>query len=406
MDASVKKMFRPGRIGPVELRNRTIRAAAFEGMCPGGRPSPSLLGYHRSLAAGGIGMTTVAYVSVTRDGLAFPHQMWMREEIIQDLRTLTEALHREGAAASVQLGHCGNMADRRVTGRRARAPSGVFNLFGLSLPKAMTEAEIEGLADAFGASVRMAREAGFDAVEIQAGHGYLISQFLSPYTNRRKDRWGGSLENRARLLRAVMARARPAAGGRMAVVVKMNLRDGFKGGLEIDEAVQVAGMLEGAGADALVLSAGFVSKCPMYIMRGETPLREMIAGSDRLVQKVGLTLFGRVFVEDFPFKEAYFLEDAVKVREAVRLPLVLVGGLRSLEKIEEVLQAGFDFVAMARPLIRQPDFVDRLRRGESTVATCEPCNKCMASMYHGEAVCVLDQEEQGRGGRPAGGNTP
>jgi len=387
------KLFTPFRLGPLELRNRTVRSAAFEGMCPDGRPSASLLRYHRSVAAGGVGMTTVAYTAVTPAGRTFAHQMWMREEIVPGLRELTDAVHREGAAASIQLGDAGYMADRAVTRTRPLAPSAVFNLFGLVRPRAMTEADIEALVQATGRAVELAGEAGFDAVEIQAGHGYLISQFLSPATNRRTDRFGGSLENRGRLMRQVVRRAREAAAGRLAVLVKTNVRDGFAGGMDLDEAVEVAGMLEREGADALVLSGGFVSKVPMYVMRGDVPLKEMVATQTRVVNKVGLALFGRLVVKAFPFSEAYFLDDARVVRAAVRLPIALVGGLRSLETMEAVLDEGFDLIALARPLIREPDFVAKLQRGESTVSRCEPCNLCMATMYYGEASCPELEKE-------------
>jgi 2,4-dienoyl-CoA reductase-like NADH-dependent reductase (Old Yellow Enzyme family) len=381
-------LFAAGRIGPLQLRNRTIRSAAFEGCCPEGRPSPALLRYHQSVAAGGIGMTTVAYAAVTPGGRTFGHQMWMHEELIPELRKLTDAVHREGAAAAIQLGDGGNMADPRVIGHAPVAPSAVFNLFGLVRPRAMTEADLEQLLDAFEHAVKVAVEAGFDAVELQAGHGYLLSQFLSPHTNRRDDRWGGSLENRARLPREALRRMRRAAGPDRAVVVKTNLRDGFKGGLELDEAIEVARMLEADGADALILSGGFVSKTPWYLLRGEIPVRDIVRSQPKLAHKIGLTLFGRVILKSYPFEEAYFFEDALKVRAAVKLPLVLVGGLRRLETMERVLGAGMDFCALARPLLIEPDFVNRLARGESTTSPCEPCNRCIAIMYYQEAVCT------------------
>lgn len=186
-----RRTFTPTTIGPLRLRNRTIRAAAFEGMSPGSAPGPSLLAYHRSVAAGGVGMTTVAYAAVTRDGLTFDHQLWMRPEIVPGLRALTDAVHREGAAASIQIGHAGTMGDARVGGRRPFAPSRVFNLYGLTMPEAMSPGQIDEMAAAFGRATRLAHEAGFDAVEVQAGHGYLVSQFLSPLTNKRTDAWGG-----------------------------------------------------------------------------------------------------------------------------------------------------------------------------------------------------------------------
>lgn len=388
-------MFSPGTIGPAVLRNRFIRSAAFEGMCPDGVPSESLIDYHRSVAAGGVGMTTVAYVSVNREGRSFSHQAWMRPEILGQMRRLCDEVHGEGALAAVQLGHCGNMSDRRVSGARPVAPSAVFNLFGLAMPRAMTEGDIEEIVESFAASAELARDAGFDAVEIHGGHGYLLSQFISTRTNRRSDRYGGPLENRCRFAREVVAGVKERVGGDLAVLVKMNLSDGFNGGMGPDEAAVVARELERAGADALVLSGGFVSKTPMYVMRGDTPLAGFTRGESRLLAKVGLALFGRVIVRTYPFAEAYFLEEAMTVRRAVGLPLVLVGGLSSRASIERAMESGFEFAAMARPLIAQPDFVDRLRRGDVDVSPCDHCNTCVASMYHGEAFCHLNEEEVG-----------
>jgi 2,4-dienoyl-CoA reductase-like NADH-dependent reductase (Old Yellow Enzyme family) len=394
---SDSRLFTSTRIGPLTLRNRTVRSAAFEGMCPGGEPSESLVRYHASVAEGGVGMTTVAYTAITPGGRTFAHQMWMREAIVPGLRRLTDAVHAHGAAAAIQLGDAGYMADREVTGERPVAPSAVFNLFGLVRPRAMTIADIQALIEATGKAVALAGEAGFDAVELQVGHGYLVSQFLSPHTNRRDDDYGGPLENRARLARELVREAKRVAGDRLAVVVKSNVRDGFKRGMGIEEAVEVARMLEAEGADALVLSGGFVSKVPMYVMRGDVPLRELMASQRRLTHKVGLALFGKLAVKAFPWEgEAYFLEDARRIRAAVELPLALVGGLRSLEKMESVLAEGFDLCAMARPLIREPDFVRKLEQGEARVSRCEPCNLCMASMYYGEAVCPeLERERAG-----------
>ncbi len=388
-----EKLFTPASIGPLKLRNRTIRSAAFEGMCPGGVPSKALLEYHRAVAAGGVGMTTVAYVSVTNGGRTFAHQAWMRPEIVPHLKKLTDAVHREGAAASIQLGHGGHMGDRKVTGERAVSPSGRFNLFGLTLPRAMTETEIEEMARAHGTAVTMAREAGFDAVEIHAGHGYLLSQFLSPYTNRRKDRWGGGLENRALFLRLVMREVKRAAGNKIAVVVKANMEDGFPGGLEADEALRVAAILEEEGADALVLSGGFVSKTPFYMMRGITPHRELISYQRDPLIKLGMIAFSRIMIRDYPYTEAYFLGPALAFRKALRLPLVYQGGLVSRSTMEEVLGHGFEFVGLARALVAETDFVNRIRKDPAHVSKClrcGPCNSCVAVMYVDSMRCTFE----------------
>lgn len=226
------RLFTPGAIGPVTLKNRAIRSAAFEGMCPDGMPSDSLVNYHASVAAGGTAMTTVAYMAVVNGGRTFTHQAYMRPEIVPGLKRLTDAVHSQGGLASVQLGHAGNMGDSKVSRQRAVAPSSVFTLFGLTLPRRMSEQDIEDMIRAHGDAVNLARQAGFDAVEVHAGHGYLISQFLSPFTNRRKDRWGGAFENRTRFLSRVMRAVKDAAGKDMAVIVKMNMEDGFFPGHE------------------------------------------------------------------------------------------------------------------------------------------------------------------------------
>jgi 2,4-dienoyl-CoA reductase-like NADH-dependent reductase (Old Yellow Enzyme family) len=173
----------------------------------------------------------------------------------------------------------------------------------------------------------------------------------------------------------------------MAVTVKMNLHDGFEGGLELDEAVEVARIAETEGAHALRLSGGFTSKTPWYILRGEVPLDDIVAGERRPLIKVGLRLFGRYFVEPFPYSEAYFLDMALSVRKAVSLPLVLVGGLRSRAGVDRVLASGMDSVAMARALIYEPGFSARLLREVGAESQCTVCNRCVAAMYHGEQHC-------------------
>lgn len=381
------KLFTPVTIGPLTLRNRTIRSAAFESMCPGNKPSQMLLDYHRSVAAGGVGMTTVAYAAVTRSGLSFDRQLWMRPEIVPGLRELTNAVHKEGAAASIQLGHCGNMSHKSICGCLPVGASSGFNLYSPTFVRGLRADELPEMARAYGHAVNLAREAGFDAVEVHAGHGYLISQFLSPSTNHRKDIYGGSLENRMRFMDMVMDEVMKAAGNDMAVLVKMNMRDGFKGGMELNETIQVAKRLEHSGAHALVLSGGFVSKAPMYVMRGEMPIRSMTHYMTCWWLKYGVRMVGKWMIPSVPFKEAYFLEDALKFREAVRMPLVYVGGLVSREKIDEVLDYGFEAVQMGRALLNEPGFVNRMRDEEQARCNCRHSNYCIARMYSIEMAC-------------------
>lgn len=387
-------LFTPVTLGPLTLRNRSIRSAAFESMCPGNVPSPQLLDYHRSVAAGGVGMTTVAYAAVTRSGLSFDRQLWMRPEIVPGLRELTDAVHAEGAAASIQLGHCGNMSHKSICGCLPVGASSGFNLYSPTFVRGLRADELPEMAKAYGRSVCLAREAGFDAVEIHAGHGYLISQFLSPSTNHRKDEFGGTLANRMRFMEMVMEEVMKAAGNDMAVLVKMNMRDGFRGGMELDESLQVARKLQELGAHALVLSGGFVSKAPMYVMRGEMPIRTMTYYMTCWWLKYGVRLVGKYMIPSVPFREAYFLEDALKFREALDIPLVYVGGLVSRQKIEEVLNHGFEAVQMGRALLNEPDFVNRMRREENARCNCLHSNYCIARMYTLDMACHQHLQEE------------
>lgn len=387
-------LFTPVTLGPLTLRNRSIRSAAFESMCPGNVPSPQLLDYHRSVAAGGVGMTTVAYAAVTRSGLSFDRQLWMRPEIVPGLRELTDAVHAEGAAASIQLGHCGNMSHKSICGCLPVGASSGFNLYSPTFVRGLRADELPEMAKAYGRSVCLAREAGFDAVEIHAGHGYLISQFLSSYTNHRKDEFGGTLANRMRFMEMVMEEVMKAAGNDMAVLVKMNMRDGFRGGMELDESLQVARKLQELGAHALVLSGGFVSKAPMYVMRGEMPIRTMTYYMTCWWLKYGVRLVGKYMIPSVPFHEAYFLEDALKFREALDIPLVYVGGLVSRQKIEEVLNHGFEAVQMGRALLNEPDFVNRMRREENARCNCRHSNYCIARMYTLDMACHQHLQEE------------
>jgi len=384
------KIFTPVRIGPVTLRNRVIRSAAFENMAYGNNPSQDLKDYHVAVARGGVGMTTLAYASVNRSGLSFDGQLWLREEIVPALRDITDAIHAEGAKASIQLGHCGNMTHRATCGCTPVGASGGFNLYSPTFVRKLRVDEIDALVEDFGHAVTLAREAGFDCVEIHAGHGYLISQFLSPYTNHRRDAYGGSLENRMRLMQRVIRRVLEAAGDDMGVIVKMNMHDGFRGGMQRAECLEVARELERLGVHAIVLSAGFVSKAPMEVMRGAMPIRTLTHYMDLRKfwwLKAMVRVFGRMMIPTVPYREGYFLEDAKQFRAAVKLPLIYVGGLVSREKMEEVLDAGFEGLQMARALIHDTDFINKLRRGELACSGCRHSNYCIGRMYTLEMKC-------------------
>lgn len=387
-------LFTPGKIGPLTVRNRTIRSAAFENMATNNNPSQMLLDYHKSVAAGGVGMTTLAYASVTQSGLSFEDQLWLRPEITGDLKVITDAIHKEGAAASIQIGHCGNMSHRATTKCTPVSASNGFNLYSPTIHRKLSEKEMIEMAKAFGNGVNLAREAGFDCVEVHAGHGYLISQFLSPYTNRRRDEYGGPLKNRMKFMQMCMSEVMEAAKGDMAVVAKTNMRDGFKGGNGIEEGLEIAKELKNLGVHGLVLSGGFVSKAPMYVMRGAMPIKTMTHYMKIWWLKFGVRMFGKMMVPTVPFQEAYFLEDALKFREALPdMPLIYVGGLVSREKIDEVLGHGFEFVQMGRALLNNPSFVNDMKQGVER-CNCRHSNYCIGRMYSKEMACHQHLKEE------------
>ncbi len=382
------KLFTPGKIGPIELRNRTIRSAAFEGMGKNYSPTNMLCDYHVSVARGGVGMTTLAYAGVCRSALSFTTQLWLRPEIVPQLLDITDRIHDEGAKASIQIGHCGNMTHRSTAGGMPVGATTGFNLYSPTFCRGLRPDELSELARNFGDAVRLARDSGFDCVEVHAGHGYLISQFLSPYTNRRRDSFGGSLANRMKFMDMCLDEVMKAAGSDMGVLVKTNMRDGFRGGLEIDDCLEVARRIEAHGVHGIVLSGGFVSKAPMYVMRGEMPIYSMTYYMKQLWLKYGVRLCGKMMIPSVPFKELYFLDDARIFRRELKLPLIYVGGVCSRANADTVLDnEGFDFVQMGRALLNEPDFVNRMKNEDNHQSPCEHVNYCIARMYSREMAC-------------------
>ena len=391
------KLFTPYQMGPVTLRNRTIRSAAFESMGKDFGPTQALKDYHVSVTKGGVGMTTLAYASINRSGVSFNSQLWMRDEIVPALKDITDAIHAEGAAAGIQLGHCGNMTHWSTAGSFPVSASNGFNLYSPTLHRRMTKSDIAQTVKDFGTAVHTAHEAGFDSVEIHAGHGYLISQFLSPWTNRRHDEFGGSLENRMRFMKMCLTEVMEAAAQEnMAMLVKHNMEDGFKGGIQIDESIEIAKEIEKFGVNGIVLSSGFVSRAPMAVMRGRIPTKTMsyYMTWNEWLQKIVVDLFGKWMIKDYKFEECFFLENAKKFREALSGPLVYVGGIVSREGIEKVLDAGFEMVQMARCLINDPAFVNKMKEGDITTRSgCDHRDYCIARMYSKDMQCCHNCKE-------------
>lgn len=393
MDKDLKesKLFTPYKLGPVTLRNRTIRSAAFESMGKDFGPTQKLKDYHVSVARGGIGMTTLAYASINRSGVSFNSQLWLRPEIVPALRDITDAIHAEGAAAGIQIGHCGNMTHWSTAGCFPVSASNGFNLYSPTFHRRLRRDEIVEMARDFGRAVETAHEAGFDSVEVHAGHGYLISQFLSPYTNHRRDEFGGSLANRMRFMDMCLEEVMQAASRcRMAVLVKHNMEDGFRGGIEVPESIEIAKRIESFGVDGIVLSSGFVSRAPMAVMRGRIPTKTMgyYMPWKMWPQKIVVSLFGQWMIKQYDFEECFFLENAKRFRRELKCPLVYVGGLVSRRGVERVLDEGFELVQIARALVNDPAFVNRMREGDiNTRSGCDHKDYCIARMYSIDMQC-------------------
>src|SRR5579875_1342956 len=237
-------VFAPAQLGPLTLRNRIIKAATFEARTPDALVTDDLIEYHRQPAAGGVAMTTVAYCAVSPGGRTSGDQIWMRPEAVAGLRRLTETVHAEGAAVSAQIGHAGPVADARSNKATALAPVRFFNPIGMRFAKQATAEDIDDVLAAHANAARLAVDSGFDAVEVHLGHNYLASAFLSPLINRRDDEFGGSLQNRAKVARGLVQAVRRAVDSQIAVTAKLNMADGVRGGITVEEAVQTAKWLQ------------------------------------------------------------------------------------------------------------------------------------------------------------------
>jgi 2,4-dienoyl-CoA reductase-like NADH-dependent reductase (Old Yellow Enzyme family) len=393
---SESSVFEPATLGPLTLRNRVVKAATFEGSTPKGGVTDRLVEFHRRVARGGVGLTTVAYCAVAPAGRVQRHCLVLDAETALELRRVTDAVHAEGAAACAQLGHAGLVADARSNRMRSLAPSRRFSPPAKGIVPAASATDLEQVRDAFAGAATAAIDAGFDAVEVHLGHGYLLSSFLSPRLNRRTDGYGGSWQNRSRFPREVVRAVRDAVGNRIAVTAKFGMTDGVSGGLWLEESLLIAQALEADGAlDALELTGGSSLENAMYFFRGEVPPAEMLATQPKLVRP-GMRLVAPRLFPSYPFEEGFFLPYARQFRAALSMPLVYLGGVNRLDTAQAAIDEGFDFVAMGRALLREPDLVETWRSGARSEGLCVHCNKCMPTIYSGTR-CVLVDEATGAG---------
>ncbi|MBK6855089.1 MAG: NADH:flavin oxidoreductase [Microthrixaceae bacterium] len=383
--------FEAARLGPLTLRNRVIKAATFEGVMPRGQVTPELIDFHVRVARGGAALSTVAYCAVSKGGRVSRDTMVMTPNMVGDLTRLTAAVQAEGAKISAQLGHAGLVAQAHNRRNPSLAPSTRFSAPATGVIRAATREDLDQVVSDFTAATTVAIEAGFDAVEVHIGHNYLLSSFLSPNLNHRRDEFGGSIENRARFPRRVLEAVRKVADGRIAVIAKLNMADGVERGLWLSESLQFAKLFESDGTlDAIQLTGGSSLLNGMYYFRGDVPLREFAEAQGPLIG-LGVRAYGRRIFPKLPFEEAFFLPFARQFRRELDIPLILLGGINELSTINSaVADEGFEFVAMARALLREPDLVNRFERNHQSAGICVHCNKCMPTIYTGTRCVLVD----------------
>ena len=395
--SNIESAYQPLTIGPLTLRNRFIKAATNEGMAKGGIVSKGLGAFHERMAAGGVAMTTVAYCATSMDGRTFVDQAVLTPDSRADFRALTDAVHRQGAAASAQITHAGSFTfldkDTLQT-NRPLSSSGGFNKVGVMsgryFKKAMTRAEMDAISQEFVDAAIEARESGFDAVELHMGHGYLLSQFVSPIYNRRRDAYGGTIEKRMTFPREILSRVLDAVGKDMAVLVKYSMTDGPKGN-QIREGIKVAQILESTGAHMAVLSNGLNVES-ISAMFGSNLPKPSKSSSPNPIIALGMWIQSLTEPKAVTFRENYLRELASQVRASVTMPLAYLGGVQSAAGVETAMTDGFDAIAMGRALVFDAALINQMQSGAVEASGCTACNRCVTMMYTpGGTSCILSK---------------
>ncbi len=366
----MSKLFETTEIAGMKMANRFVRSATWEGMAAeDGSCTPKLRELMAKLAEGGVGLIITSHAYVRPDGQAGPWQLGIyKDELIDGLREMTSAVHDHGGRIALQISHSGIMANAKLTGQSPLAPSNVEG-FGKAPAREMTVDDIRDIVEAFTQAARRAKEAGFDGIQLHGAHGYCLCQFLSPAFNKRKDGYGGSVENRARMLLEVLQGVRAIVGQDFPILVKMNCQDFLDGGLTLEDSIKVGTMLEAKGINAIELSGGTLSSGKL------NPSRTGIQTED---------------------KEAYFKEAAKAFKEKLSVPLILVGGMRSFQLTERLIDEGYaDYISMSRPFIREPALVNRWASGDLSKAVCLSDNQCFGPARAGEGIyCVVEKKEK------------
>ena len=363
-------MFESSMINGLQLSNRFIRSATWEGMAAeDGKVTPKLIELMTELAKGGVGLIISSHAYVRPDGQAGPWQLGVYSDaLIPGLRKVTGAVHENGGKIVLQLAHAGLFASAELTGQPPLAVSQVKGIVKSSC-REVSVSDIQEIVNAFAQAAVRAKSAGFDGVQIHSAHGYLLSQFLSPMFNQREDDYGGDIQNRARALMAVSKNIRDAVGEGYPIMVKMNCQDFVENGLVLEDAVQVSQMLADNGIDAIELSGGLLTS------RKLSPSRAGIKSED---------------------KEAYFQNEAAVFKEKIDVPLIAVGGMRSFAVAERLVNEGIaDYISMSRPFIREPHLVNRWKGGDLRKAACLSDNLCFGPGRKGLGIyCVTEERER------------
>lgn len=361
------------KIGKMGLPNRFVRSATYDGCADRtGRVSEKQIKIFSDLAEGGVGLIVTGITYIHNSGQRFEFQNSIAsDDCIPELRKLTTCVHNRGAKIAVQLFHAGREGASffKSKSKLAIAPSFINDdrYFTEKQYRSMIGEEIWVLIHAFGDAAKRAQEAGFDAVQLHGAHGYLLSQFLSPYSNRRTDDWGGVLERRLRFHREIYSDIRAKVSEDYPVLMKVGVQDGFPGGLEFGEGRLAAQLLAQWGFDALEISIGLRGK------RFEGT--EFRTGIDSLN------------------REGYFRDWCKMIKYEVEVPVMMVGGLRTFELMEEIVQRGeADFISLSRPLIKEPGIIDQWKKGNHHKARCVSCNKCLEVLKKGDMLHCNQQE--------------
>lgn len=363
------KLLEPARLFDLTLRTRTIRSATWEGLADEeGFVRPELVAMLAQLARNSVGMVIPGYLYVSPDGRGLPWQTGVWDDAhVDGLKRVVEAVHNGGAVIAAQIAHAGGRTrSKTIRGKQPLAPSAVEGFAFGDTPREMTSSEIQDLVRAFASAARRVKAAGFDAVQLHAAHSYLLSQFLSPLLNRRRDAYGGTPENRRRLIIEVYEAVRAAVGDDFPVFIKLNTTDGPEGGIRIEESLGVAKELASRGLDAVEVSGGR-------------------AGSDRYRPSwKGISE---------PSREAYFRPAARQFKDQLDIPVILVGGIKSYEVAEEILTDHHaDFVSFSRAFICEPHLVQRWRQGDRRRSRCVSCNLCLSEGLKGGGIaCAADE---------------